>query len=289
MARVKGSRDEVGRLNDALDAARRRIEELEAELQRVRLELAQSTDSAAARIALTAARRARRLIPPNSRRQQTLHAATARTQVLVEHGPVAVVGAIRRDRSLRRAIGVADTAAARRRQYRAWLASHTPAASELARMRSEAETLTDPIVISVVMPVHDPQQPSLDAAIRSVLAQAYPHLELCIADDASTKPYVRAVLERAARDPRVSVVYRDVQGGIAVASNSAVGSATGAFVVFLDHDDVLRPHALFAVADVSALPRRRGCRLLRRGQAPPRRWSRRARIQAGVLAGPPAR
>jgi GT2 family glycosyltransferase len=246
---VKASRDEVGTLNEALDAARRRIEELEAELRRVRLELAQSTDSAAARIALTAARRARRLIPPNSRRQQTLHAATSRTQVLVEHGPAAVVGAIRRDRGLRRAIGVADTATARRRQYRAWLTLHTPKQSELARMRREAEALTDPIVISVVMPVHDPEEAWLDAAIRSVLAQAYPHLELCVADDASTKPYVRNVLEHAASDARVRVVYRDVHGGIAAASNAAAGSATGEFVAFLDHDDVLRPHALFAIAE----------------------------------------
>ncbi len=246
---MKRSRDETDKLNEALDAARRRIAELEAELQRVRLELAQSTDSAAARIALTAVRRARRLIPPNSRRQQSLHTAATRTQVLVEHGPVAVVGAIRRDRDLRRAIGVADTAAARRRQYRAWLAQHTPSASELARMRHEADALADPVVISVVMPVHDPQQTSLDAAIRSVFAQTYPHLELCIADDASSKPYVRAVLERATRDSRVRVVYRDVQGGIAAASNDALGLATGEFVAFVDHDDVLRPHALFAVAE----------------------------------------
>jgi GT2 family glycosyltransferase len=160
-----------------------------------------------------------------------------------------VVGAIRRDRGLRRAIGVADTVAARRRQYRAWLALHTPSAGELARMRSEAGALVDPVVISVVMPVRDPQQTSLDAAIRSVLTQAYPHLELCIADDASTKPYVSAVLQRAARDARVRVVHRGVQGGIAAASNSAVALATGEFVAFLDHDDVLRPHALFAVAE----------------------------------------
>ncbi len=244
---MKGARDELDTPNDALDAARRRITELEAELQRVRLELAQSTDSAAARIALTAARRARRLIPPNSRRQQSLHTAATRTQVLVEHGPAAVVGAIRRDRDLRRAIGVADTAAARRRQYRAWLAQHAPSASDLARMRSEAAALEDPVVISVVMPVHDPLRASLDAAIRSVLAQTYPHLELCIADDASTRPYVRAVLERAARDARVRVVYRETQGGIAAASNSAVELATGEFVAFLDHDDVLRPHALSSI------------------------------------------
>jgi GT2 family glycosyltransferase len=245
--RLKASDSEPARLKDELEAARRRIAELEAELQRIRVELAQSTDSASARIALSAARKVRRLVPPESRRQQTLHTATSRTLVLVEHGPAAVVGLIRRDRSLRRAIAVAGTPAARRRQYRRWLALHTPSSAELAQMRSAAQRFVSPAVISVVMPVHDPDPRWLEAAIQSVLRQVYPHLQLCIADDASTKPEVRATLERAARDPRVQVAYRESQGGIAAASNSAIELATGDFVGFLDHDDVLRPHALYAM------------------------------------------
>lgn len=115
-------------------------------------------------------------------------------------------------------------------------------------MRGAAHALKSPPVISVVMPVHDPNPVWLEAAIRSVLGQAYPHLQLCIADDASTKPDVRAVVERAAGDPRVRVAFRERQGGIAAASNSAIELATGDFVGFLDHDDVLRAHALYAMA-----------------------------------------
>jgi O-antigen biosynthesis protein len=246
--RLKASDGESARLKDELEAARRRITELEAELQRIRVELARSTDSASARIALSAARKLRRLVPPESRRQQSLHTAASRTLVLVEHGPAAVVGLVRRERGLRRAIGVADTPAGRRRQYRRWLALHTPTSAELAQMRGAAHALKSPAVISVVMPVHDPDPKWLEAAIHSVLRQVYPHLQLCIADDASTKPEVRAALERAARDPRVRLAFRDRQGGIATASNSAIELATGDFVGLLDHDDVLRPHALHAMA-----------------------------------------
>jgi GT2 family glycosyltransferase len=245
--RLKASDGESTRLKDQLEAARGRITELEAELQRVRVELAQSTDSASARIALSAARKARRLVPPESRRQQTLHTAASRTLVLVEHGPAAVVGLMRRDRSLRRAIALARTPAARRRQYRRWLALHTPSSAELAQMRTAAQRFESPAVISVVMPVHDPDPKWLEAAIQSVLRQVYPHLELCIADDASTRPEVRATLESAARDTRLRVVFREHQGGIGAASNSAIEVATGDFVGFLDHDDVLRPHALYAM------------------------------------------
>jgi predicted nucleic acid-binding Zn-ribbon protein len=84
---LNASRDELSRLRDELAAARLRITELEAELQRIRQELAQSTDSASARIALSAARKVRRLVPPDSRRQHSLHTAASRTLVLVDHGP----------------------------------------------------------------------------------------------------------------------------------------------------------------------------------------------------------
>ena len=241
-------RDEIDRLGDELRAARRHITELEAELQALRAELAEATGSASARIAVAVVRKVRRVVPPESRRQQTLHKAASRTLTLVDRGPSALAGLIRRDRDLRRAIGVADTAAARRRQYRRWLELHTPSAAELARMRRDAEKDDGAVVFSLVMPVHNPEPAWLEAAIASVLEQAYPHLELCIADDASTQPQVRTVLDAAAADPRVGVVYRDQQGGIAAASNSALDLATGEFVGFIDNDDVLRPHALYSMA-----------------------------------------
>ena len=182
------------------------------------------------------------------RRQETLHKAASRTLTLVDHGPSALAGQVRRDRDLRRAIGVADTAAARRSQYRRWLALHTPGAAKLATMRRRSEADGGGPVISLVMPVHNPDRAWLEAAIESVLAQVYPRLELCIADDASTHAHVRVVLELAAADPRVRVLYRTEQGGIAAASNSALQVATGEFVGFIDNDDVLRPHALYAMA-----------------------------------------
>src|SRR5579859_757433 len=66
-------RDEADRVAEELLAARRDISELEAELKALRAELAAATGSASARIALSLARRARRVVPPESRRQQTLH------------------------------------------------------------------------------------------------------------------------------------------------------------------------------------------------------------------------
>lgn len=102
---------------------------------------------------------------------------------------------------------------------------------------------------SVVMPTYNSDPEHLRAAIDSVRAQLYPHWELCIADDASTDPEVCRVLEEAAaHDPRLKIVYRETNGHIAVASNSALDLATGDYIALLDHDDVLTADALYWMA-----------------------------------------
>lgn len=104
-------------------------------------------------------------------------------------------------------------------------------------------------LISVIMPTYNPDIQHLRAAIESVLNQLYTRLELCIADDASTRPEVRQTIEAyARRDPRVKFVTREKNGHISAASNSALSLATGEFVALLDQDDLLADYALAAIA-----------------------------------------
>jgi len=102
---------------------------------------------------------------------------------------------------------------------------------------------------SVVMPTYNTDPALLQQTIDSVTGQLYPDWELCIADDASTDPAVRPVMERAAAaDNRIKVTFRSDNGHIAEASNSALDLATGDFVALLDHDDLLTPDALYWMA-----------------------------------------
>ncbi|MGH7556627.1 MAG: glycosyltransferase family 2 protein, partial [Gemmatimonadota bacterium] len=106
----------------------------------------------------------------------------------------------------------------------------------------------DPLLISVVMPVYNTPEDLLREAIESVCAQIYGRWELCIADDYSTERHVRRILEEYSRDdPRIKVVYRDENGHISRATNSAFELASGSWVALLDHDDLLRPHSLAEV------------------------------------------
>jgi len=121
------------------------------------------------------------------------------------------------------------------------------------RIRARISRLGKTPLISVVMPVYNPPLNMLEDAIRSVQGQLYPNWELCIADDASTDAGVRKLLQRYAdSDSRIKVVFREKNGHISAASNSAVELATGEYLALLDNDDLLREHALFWVADAIA-------------------------------------
>lgn len=123
------------------------------------------------------------------------------------------------------------------------------AAHRRAMLQSTAVTAAAPVLFSVLMPVYQPGLEALQAAIASVQAQSWPHWQLCMADDASTAPGVQALLtQAAAADARISITLREANGHISAASNSALDLARGAYVVLLDHDDLLHPDALLHLA-----------------------------------------
>ncbi len=134
--------------------------------------------------------------------------------------------------------------------YSAWIDYYDAlSADDRRRIRAQARELPYRPVISVVMPVYNTPERWLTKAIDSVRRQLYPFWELCIADDHSPKGHVREILSRYERlDPRIKVCYREKNGHISAASNSALELATGEFVALLDHDDELAIQALYAVA-----------------------------------------
>lgn len=134
--------------------------------------------------------------------------------------------------------------------YDRWIENNEPLPSSYPRYRDHAGRLPHQPLISVVMPTYNTPSQWLAKAIDSVVAQVYENWELCIADDCSPEPHVRAMLEDyAARDPRIKVVFRETNGHISEASNTAIGVATGEYIGLLDHDDELHPMALFHMAE----------------------------------------
>lgn len=138
-----------------------------------------------------------------------------------------------------------------RNDYVEWVRRYDTLTDEARSViRTRITALAQAPVIAVLMPVYNPRPEWLMEAIESVRNQLYPHWELCIADDASTDPAIRPLLERYRReDNRIKVVFREQNGHISAASNSALEQVAAPWLALLDHDDLLAEHALFWVAD----------------------------------------
>jgi O-antigen biosynthesis protein len=132
-------------------------------------------------------------------------------------------------------------------RWNAFCRRNDPGAARLRRMRQLSQNWKERPLVSIVMPTYNSNKRFLSDAIRSVKAQAYEHWELCIVDDGSPDDTAARVVSNWSRDPRIRFAALPANGGIARASQRAAEMATGPVITFLDHDDVLRPHALFEV------------------------------------------
>jgi glycosyltransferase involved in cell wall biosynthesis len=142
-------------------------------------------------------------------------------------------------------------------EYEKWCEQHEALGeADLAAIADHIGAFKRRPLFSVVMPVYNTPDELLEKAVQSVVDQLYPNWELCIADDASSEPHVRTILERfAAADSRIKVTFRPANGHICEATNTALGLATGDYVALFDHDDVLAKTALYEVAtEIDAHP-----------------------------------
>ena len=100
-------------------------------------------------------------------------------------------------------------------------------------------------LISVIIPTYNVSKKLLSECIDSVLNQSYDNFEICIADDNSSNDETINTLKKYEKNKKIKVVYRDINGHISEASNSAIDIASGEYIALLDNDDVLDKDALY--------------------------------------------
>lgn len=96
--------------------------------------------------------------------------------------------------------------------------------------------------ISIIVPVYKAQA-YLHSCIESILSQTYQNFELILVDDGSPDSCGEICEEYAARDSRVHVIHQDNQGQ-AAARNHGLKIAQGAWVCFVDSDDLIHPQMI---------------------------------------------
>ncbi|MBU6419084.1 MAG: glycosyltransferase family 2 protein [Proteobacteria bacterium] len=128
--------------------------------------------------------------------------------------------------------------------YPRWALAARPLALPRAKARYGAADVAGELV-SVICPVYRPGIGDFLAAVDSVRAQTHENWELLLIDDAGGDATLTAVMkDLAAQEPRIRLLPRKKNGGIARATNDGLKAAQGKFVAFFDHDDLLEPAAL---------------------------------------------
>lgn len=96
-------------------------------------------------------------------------------------------------------------------------------------------------LVSVIVPIYGVEE-YIGDAIRSVLAQSWPHFELIAVDDASLDRSF-AIVE-SFNDARIRPVRLNRNRGLAGARNAGLEAARGDFIALLDGDDIMHPTRL---------------------------------------------
>ena len=98
-------------------------------------------------------------------------------------------------------------------------------------------------LVSVVVTAYRPGA-WLATALRALLDQTWPALEILVVDDASGPEFADEIARIAALDPRARVITRERNGGAYRARNLGVAEAKGEYLAFLDADDWCHPERI---------------------------------------------
>ena len=130
--------------------------------------------------------------------------------------------------------------------YGTWYKKHCALEEELLAQKKTVFEFKPRI--SIVVPVFHTPSAYLTQMVESVIRQTYENWELCIANASPKNQEMNQILtDFQANDIRIKVIDAPKNEGIAQNTNKAISIATGEYVGFLDHDDMLSPDALYEV------------------------------------------
>ncbi len=102
--------------------------------------------------------------------------------------------------------------------------------------------------LDIVTAVFGPPLSVFQETASSVLAQTYEHWMWHVADASPENTIWEFLSQLAQKDSRIRPVRLPENKGISANTNEALRRANGDYIVMLDHDDILAPFALYAVA-----------------------------------------
>ena len=96
--------------------------------------------------------------------------------------------------------------------------------------------------LSIVIPIYN-KEAYVEACLKSLLEQDFQDFELIAVNDGSTDGSGDLCDRMAAKDQRIRVIHQK-NGGVTAARRRGVEEARGRYIMFVDADDMLLPHAM---------------------------------------------
>jgi GT2 family glycosyltransferase len=128
--------------------------------------------------------------------------------------------------------------------YERWRRKYGTTQQALAGQR-EHRFEQEPL-ISILVPLYRTPEKFLREMIASVEAQTYRNWELILSDGSGAdSPITELLKEYEKKDARIRALHHGRQLRIAENTNEAIAAASGEFLAFGDHDDLLAPDALY--------------------------------------------
>ena len=130
------------------------------------------------------------------------------------------------------------------KDYERWLERHK--ITEAIREVQKETVFNKQPCFSIVVPLYKTQEKYLKELVESIKGQTYSNWELCLSDGSGGDSPLKEVLkELEYSDSRIKVISSKESLQIAENTNAAIDIATGDYIVFADHDDILSADALY--------------------------------------------
>lgn len=147
---------------------------------------------------------------------------------------------------LKRLLHIKENRKTNQEQYKIWMEKNEPKAGELEFQRNFKFEYKPKI--SIVVPMYNTDETFFEELIESLEKQTYSNWELCLVDGSEEKN--ENLKKYYEGKENIKYKFLNSNKGISENTNEAIKLATGDFIGFLDHDDILSQDCLYEVVKI---------------------------------------
>lgn len=144
---------------------------------------------------------------------------------------------------LKRLLHIKENRKSNQEQYKIWMKNNNPSQEELQNQRNFKFDFNPKV--SIVVPMYNTDETFFKELVESIENQTYSNWELCLADGSEKEN--ENLKKYYEKNNKIKYKFLNSNKGISENTNEAIKIATGDFIGFLDHDDLLSENCLYEI------------------------------------------